>query len=337
MYHIAFFLDFRPFLEKKVVSFLHNDFSQVLIHKNGQEHNVKSLRDLPKPDTEYIYRYFWFLHGGAKFSDEPSRHPEFHLYKETSFSQINYLFQWFAERYSWVLFPWGGTSEYMSLAFVTSEAKIRDKFIACSENSAEVYRSFNIRNHYNMLISSYDIESKVEDVCKNIVFNEFGEAGHRVWESCNCSEVKPYVIYNEYDEESLPDSWLETDFTVIGSVGPFEDNFVLSIYRPRNKRSFMAMCNHHTALQPTLIVLPGTSALGAIPKLLEKTEDEYSYSDLCYMQDYLDSGEWFYALGRCHQDEAYSLFVSKESCLTRKIVELPNLKSNDGFRLISCL
>jgi hypothetical protein len=347
MYHLAFFVDYRPFLLTKLRAFLHEDFTQVGLYQHGREQTVLSLADLPAENREF-YQTFWFLHGPHRQTTPSTAPPEFPLYRGTSLTQIQTLFQWFADHYTWVLCPWGGMVSYMSLAFVTAHRDRYEQFVHGSDNTC--FATWNplvtnpeadLRNRHNMLISSYVDVRRIEESCHAIVFEDAEEEGaRRVWEVCRCAATMPSVVYWSWSATPKrldAHRWDNAHLTLRGAVGPFAIEEArgakFAVFQPQDHASFMEMCHPGSDPPDTLIVFPDTTPLTHIEQVIAKAESDFAFADLCYLSDFLASGEWVYAIARGHIDDLYGLFVARDSALVRQVSGVPELP---GFKLIAC-
>ena len=349
MFYVTFFMDFlsRPFLGEKLGKFLCGDSSQAWLHSGGADWPIGSADDLPHPELNYAYRSFWFLHGEKTGGGATVAPPTHHLYDVTSHARLNGLLRELAGSYRWALVPWGGTEEFMGLAFVTSDQSLKERFVNCSENSVEPYRVYeNILGadvavkKFGTLISSYEVADGLEDVCRACLFlEEYEETGRGVWEVCGLAAESPYVVSGAPDGVPLSNSLTDEQ------CQPFAANFEslgrltscqgvdLYLYRPCDEKTLMAMCR--LGGDRALLVMPGTTEVGEVRRVVEKTEREYDFSDLVHIGDILASCKWLYAIGRGHADEHYSFFVARESGLV-KAVSLAGVDADQPFLLVSC-
>ena len=104
MYYLTFFINYRPFLEKKIEGFLGRDLSEVFINDNGEDDIFLSIQDLP----EHTYQSnHWYLHG-SYLRKSPNQHSLILLSEQNiSIQQSDEFLQYLSINYSWAIFSWG--------------------------------------------------------------------------------------------------------------------------------------------------------------------------------------------------------------------------------------
>lgn len=352
MYYLTFFIDYRPFLEEKLKSFISEKFSDIWLQIGTEKHPFRSLQDLP---SFHVYPLqSWYLHGSS-FNKPTCEFPGLPLDKGTSLEHIDALLSWFANSFSWSIFPWGGFEQFASFAFVSKNSELRDQFLDDSSNTMDVKSRFTTIPECNLLISNYDIKTDFSKVVQTLLVDDFEEPGSRIWDACECDSAPPWVITmltsNISDEDFFriyppePEStiyWERADYHPVQILDVITEEkepykvFPLrfGVNQPGDRQSFIEMCNSIRQGEDMLVVIPSDSENSALINLLAKIESKYSkYSDLSYIQDILGSTRWFYGLNRDQGDQMYSVFVSRETKLLQRIDQL---KRNDGYILISC-
>ena len=343
MYYLALFLNYTPLLKQKLNYLLNdNGLTAVVHHEQGKRILADGL-NFPL-FMHYSYPQPWLIHGSSSLTSSIDPLTKLPLLQGTSFSKIDSLLTWFADYYSWSIIPWGGGSKgFNSFAFISNDASLRDCLIDAYANTMKITSMLNLMEA-NLAISRYDVNAKFSDLMQVILFKEhFNYSGSRIWEACQCDKAIPWIvtdIVEQESEEPKPYSWLNANykiikyFKLIAADGTF--SHLLGVYQAKDKESFLSMLQIRHYQPDTLIVVSQDTNLDKLEKLLGKTEVNrlYSvYSDLSFLPDFLDLGEWFYGLNRDFSDYAYSLFISHNSSLLQRI---ERIKQNDYYHLISC-
>ncbi len=113
----------------------------------------------------------------------------------------------------------------------------------------------------------------------------------------------------------------------------------VGVYEPENRQSFTSILKIESSEPDTLIVVPQNTNIELLKNLLSKTEGHPLYetfSYLSYLDDILKTTNWLYVINSnfaCYRDYTYSLFVSRDNTLVRKLNELD---IDDNYRFISC-
>jgi hypothetical protein len=321
-YELLFFNDWlaRPFLCTKLQAFCTDTASDAWLYISGKE-SVMEVTFEALPQDEFCYQEFWFLHG-EKFLDNDSKGLEgYAFYQSTSFQKINDLFRTLVKSYRWVLMPWGGVHSYKAFAFLTSDKKLKERFLNVSENIVYPYALYQgsvpadiITKPYNPFISSYNVEANVEHAIKAIVFEDKIDAitGQCIWDACECNKITPLIVTNIFASKTvLKDNWGDAEYRRIYSFR-LVDGTKMGIFMPQDRDSYLKMCGLSYWSVTACFVFSGTTQPEKIVELVNTIQTPYKYSDLCYLNSFLDSGDWVYALDRCHVDVSYSLFTTKD-------------------------
>ena len=217
MYHLAFLIDYHPFFQNKIKSWLINQkrYHCAVVDEN-QSHNPISIEDLLESPLENKFYYFdepcynrysksWYIYGNKhNFSNDDF--PDILIAKkkynlQISLENIDYLLAWFADRYRWSIFPWYDVIRFRSFVFISKEQTLRDKFVDCSNNFIKI--PFLDSHKTNLLISQYSVSTKFSESVNAIVFEENITTTGTVWDPCNCSHHSPWLITrNNLNEDS---------------------------------------------------------------------------------------------------------------------------------------
>lgn len=183
------------------------------------------------------------------------------------------------------------------------------------------------------MIASYTCEA-LEEVCTTLVFQEpYRASGPLVWDVCACDRLMPVVVYHEYDdEERMAFAWPDAQFEVLDTFRLPGEETHRSLYRPRDRDSFLIMCNPRSCTE-TLLVLPGTTVLEDIRQVVAITEGARALADLSYLATFIQASPWCYALRRCHDDVNYALFITRERPLLHHLLQRAGPQH---FCLVAC-
>lgn len=352
MYYLAIFKNDDDFLYKKISSFMKNGYINTYFSIRGKSQILSSAGDISNLTGVNFENNFWVIYGTrgkkVKCTDGWKRS----LCEKTSFDKMNQMFLLLAEKYSWAIIPWCGTDYDNCLLFISGNKNLRDKFVSCCSN---IHQPFPEREDlYNLLISEYEIDGNIESKINALLYWESDEAfGNGIWDICNCSNNNPYIVYNKFQKDGSNQqdvmSWYTGDYSVIETFNPFEciptpaypssslsKGAELSLYRIHNADTFANMVKcimlDNTI---TFIVLPHSVELNKLPRLIRQFDGFPLYNDLLCIDNILDYCEWFYAPGRGHVDDLYSLFISKKRALLANLSTYIN-ENKKHFDLISC-
>lgn len=346
--YLAFFIKDRSFEYKKLQCFALKNKSSIWIgNKDALELN---LLDNNHKQEEKIPEVMC-LHGSNLFKEELYL-PDLPLLEGTSLAAINFLLHEYLNKYSWTILPWGSIYSHDLLSmfvFITSDQKYFDEYMNSYPNQ------MSIKSHYghiipqcNMLISHYQVKTDFSEVAQAILIEEdFDDPESLIWDACQLDSCPPLLISEVYCsdetddfyeiEDPDPDSpiyWervnykplriIDVHFKEKNSIFYPDNNKKFGIYQPQDKQSFINICRSLRQGTETLIFVPHDTNIEKLSELLSKIEaSDYSkYSDLSYMQDILQTTEWFYGLDRNYVDlgdNMYSLFVSKDNKLIQRI------------------
>ena len=159
-----------------------------------------------------------------------------------------------------------------------------------------------------------------------------------------CGDPSSYDFYaqtspcDEFDE-TYTSYWDCADYTPITVI--YVNKIPVGVYKPKDKRSFMYMCQSiYQGNEDLLVIVPSESDLDILVAILEKTEiigKYYNdvYSPLVNTVDITNLLEWFYGLNRYHGDEQYSLFTSRDNVLVQEVEDRKSTRLNSSHPSIS--
>lgn len=345
VYYSAFFVNYRPFLYEKLKSFTSEKKSNIWIYKD--KNSTFFQNGLPQdiyPPVE------WYLHGSHLGSKKNSI--SLPLLKGTKLEEINTTFQVLSTKYSWSILPWGSIYSHdllSSFVFISRKEMTFNKFLETYHNTV------NVKSHYghiisqcNLLVSSYKVQTNFSEYVQGILIeDDFDYPGSLIWDACQLDSYPPLLISEVYCsdktddfyeiEDPDPDSpiyWERVNYKPLRIIDVqlkekstnfhTDNNKKFGVYQPQDKQSFINMCMSLRQGTETLIFVPHNTNIDKLSKLLSIIEaSDYSkYSDLSYIQDILQTTEWFYGLDRNYVDvgdNMYSLFISKDNKLIQKI------------------
>lgn len=353
MYYIAFFINYPPFLYEKLKSFLEREMPNAWIHHNYEDMIFSDETDLPK---EEIYPpEQWYLHGSYLNEITKEELIELPLLKGTSVEKINYLFKVFSSNFSWSIFPWGSvySSDLLSsFVFVSRNREKLDNFITGYPNIMDIkHQHGHTIAECNLLISSYEVKINFSKTAQAILIeDDFNSLGSILWDACQLDYRSPLFVSDVYYSEDTNDFYQiknsDTESPIYWERANYkplrilnvnikeknpdilpENNQEFGVYQPQDKQSFIEMCTSLLQGTETIIVVPYDTNLDDLSELLAKIQaSDYSkYSDLSYIQDILQTTEWFYGFNRNYVDigdNMYSLFVARDNKLIHRFSEL---------------
>jgi len=338
MYHIAFFIDYRPVLIEKINFFLNNNLSDVWICSGQQESQLQSLDNLPT-SKGYWYSQPWYIHGSHLNESDTQNLPSSPVYTDpkhkTSLEEIDASLIRLSIKYSWSIFPWGGPKRFLSFGFLSKERHLCAQFINMFSTPLNVGK-FHTDNSCNRLISSYEVATDISQLIKAILFSGYYKSAWQIWDICQCDAALPWLITDLLFDQDIFSvfSWEVPQYEIIQSITlNTKPTRPLRVYQPLDKMSFESMCMLSTQEPDTFICVPQNTNLISLHDVLSKTEDDNSYSDLTYIQDILSVTKWFYGFDRDRVDYGNCLFVAQDSNLLRKFNEIIQ---DDDYHLISC-
>jgi len=330
LYHLAFFIDYHPFFQNKIKSWLINKkkYHCAVIDEN-RSHNPIPIKDLLESPPENVLYYFdepwynkyaktWYIHSNKQnpnngdFPDLLITRNNFNL--QISLEKIDYLLAWFADKYRWSILSWHDAIRFRSFVFISKEQTLRDKFVDCSSNLIKI--PFLHSQKTNLLISQYSVSTKFSEFVNAIVFEENIKTTSAVWDACNCSHHLRWLITrNNLNEDS--------------NFYEYSDNFQLinkikgwNVYQVSDKKTFTVISKSIILGLSAFWISPNAN-LKIIISILDRIEDmEISYSDLSYLQDLLKACEWLYGFARdatAPDNHNCSLFISRDSSIIIKI------------------
>ncbi|GEM_PF-1759504 len=352
-YYLAFFLNYRPFLQEKIKLFVNDGVLSLWLNYNCKDVTFTSKSNLP----EEIYPpKQWYLYGCSLNNIVNEKIPEIPLCKGTSLGKVDRLFNAISSNYSWTIFPWGSIYSddlLSSFLFISKNQKIFDRFMKSYSNNI-----IDIESHHghiipqcNLLISHYQIKTDFSEIAQAILIEEdFDYPGSLIWDACKLDSSPPLLISEVYCseetnnfyeiEDSDPDSpiyWERANYKPLKIIDVYikeknsnlypNNNKKFGLYQPQDKQSFIDICKSLYQGTQTLIFVPYNTNIDNLTILLSKIEaSDYSkYSDLSYIQDILQATKWFYGLNRNNVDvgdNMYSLFASTNKELIQKIDSL---------------
>ncbi|MBV6624490.1 MAG: hypothetical protein KI793_16380 [Rivularia sp. (in: Bacteria)] len=330
MYHLAFFIDYHPFFQKKIKSWLNNrkKYHCAVIDKN-LSHNPITIKELLESLPENRFYYFdepwysrysktWYIHGST-YNSSNNDLPDFLITKnnsdlEISLEKIDDLLSCCADKYKWSIFPWHDAIRFRSFVFISKEKALRDKFIDCSNNFIKI--PFLHSQKTNLLISQYSVSSKFSEVTTAIIFKENIKTTGVVWDACNCYHHPPWLITRNNLNDDANVSGYCDKYRLINKIKYW------NIYQISDKNTFIVI-SKSIILGLSAFWISPNSNLQALIYILFKIEDiEISYSDLSYLQDLLKACKWLYGFSRdstVPDNYNCSLLISRDSKIIRQI------------------
>ncbi|BAY84179.1 hypothetical protein NIES267_36750 [Calothrix parasitica NIES-267] len=330
MYHLAFFIDYHPFFQNKIKSWLINrkKYHCAIIDEN-LDHNLISIKDLLESPSENRFYYFdepwynrygkiWYIYGD-KHNYDKDNFPDLSITKKNfnyqiSLEKIDYLLAWFANKYRWSILPWHNAIRFRSFVFISKEQTLRDKFVYCSNNLIKI--PFLNSQKTNLLISQYSVFTKFSEFVNAIVFEENIKTTGVVWDVCNCSYCPPWLITdnNLHEDSNLYE--YSDKFQLINKIKDW------NVYQVSDKKTFTVISKSSILRLSAFWISPNAN-LQTLISILDRIEDiEISYSDLSYLQDLLKACEWLYGFSRdatAPDNYNCSLFISRDSSIIKKI------------------
>ncbi len=355
MYYLAFFVDYHPFFQEKIKSWLlnHKKYACCVIN---EENNHKSipidyLLECSKENLNYYYdepwysRYgkHWYIHSKDEEQSSISDRPNLLTIKKESSYQISLetidnILECWANKYKWSILPWNNAIRFRSFVFISKDRKLKERFIGCSSNKIKI--PFLKNKQHNLLISEYTVISNFSEVVNAIIFEENINTVGTIWDACNCERCPSWLITNiDFDEDSFLYKYLDKY-----QKNELEINLKKSsswrVYQPCDKSSFELVSRElilkSKRLDGTAFWIPQNTNLERLKHILADTESEStSYSDLSYLKDFLSVCEWLYGFGRdLTSPENYncSLFISRDSTIIREI-DIFRQEENNIFSL----
>ncbi len=346
MYYLAFFIDYHPFFQEKIKSWLknHKTYTCMSINEN-KNHHVITINDLLQSREQYYGKPWyahneqsWYIHGQHLSQKKLSYFPgllvtEVGQFSLMSLEKIDTILNWFAINYNWSILPWSNAPRFQSFVFISTEQTLRDRFMDCSPNSfnlsLESMSSTTILS--NLLISKYEVPNNFSGVVKAILFEESINTIGEIWESCNCDNHPPYLVTNiDFNQSLLFDNNLLKN-TSIKLLNDLKDKYFEEFYKLQIEQKLLFELIS-SELISKLEILPSSKLAFWISQntnfeklgnLLIKTKNKnISYSDLSFFQDSLNVSEWFYGFRRdfcLSSDYNLSLFISRNSQLIQMI------------------
>ena len=98
-----------------------------------------------------------------------------------------------AERTEWTLAPWSNPAPFPTVALVSKDLGLVDQLFGQLCTMQECRGHLNYINEIRPAISRYAVRNNLSDQCRLVTIGEFGEWGHRIWESQNCQNEPPSV------------------------------------------------------------------------------------------------------------------------------------------------
>ncbi|MUG93099.1 hypothetical protein F7734_11880 [Scytonema sp. UIC 10036] len=339
VYYLTLFIDYRPFLIKKIHEFLKKTSSHIFICNKQGKSQLTSLEHIPSHQG-YFYSQPWYIHGDRVIQEklDLSFNAPIPAYSgpkyKTSFDEIDEFLNFLSTNYSWSIFPFAGPKRFLCYGFISREQNLRNLFLDVTLNVGNVESKYGIIPSTHFFIKSYDVTSKMSSLATAILLSGYHEPASRLWNVCDCDITPPWLVTDLFDDDSFLMLEREpVEYKFIQQLVTADSNQPLGIYQPLNEYSFESMCLLSFREPDTLVFVPQGTDLEKLQSLLVKTESCYSYSDLIYLEDILSTTQWFYGLDRDRVDYGDSLFVSQNNTLLQKF---DRLGRNDGYRLLGC-
>lgn len=304
-----------------------------------------AINDLLKLDGQcygepwYVHNeQCWYIHGRdldkANFSEFPGLLiTETGKYSHISLKKIDIILDWFANNYSWSILPWTNAPRFQSFLFISREQQLRDKFVKCSSNYWNI--SLKIMSQKdrlcNLLIRTYDVSYNFSDAVNAILFEENIDTVDKIWDACNCEIFSPYFLTN-INFHSVPflNEYLE-QHKAIKKINIFDNLSNWNIYELQvEKKIFFELISSEliskswilSSINKAFWVSQNTD-FSKLKNLLINTESgNMNYSDLSYLQNFIDVTEWLYTFRRdfgISDEYNLSLFISRNSKIIQEI------------------
>lgn len=323
LYHVAFFVDERDFLNRKLSHFLGSLTAPAFIRNKGREIELLSMDDIPR-----AYWPFWVIFGQRSgtvpFSDD------FDVFWYNTEEELSHLLEMISKSFDYAVFPWGRPYyDYSMFAFVSENRELRDHFVqdSCNLLTLPLTRGLVRPEEDNMFVSCYGVSSRLQEVCQTVLIEEkWEQEGHLVWETC-CAEQPPLIICLADYGEPIRDVLMERAefrtlprFERVGILGgPFGNRFY--IYQPMDFPTFHAFCKlAYGSEELPVFAVSGGSEHGNISRMLFDLEFGKPYSDLCLIGRMQERFGWLYAVNRCNTDGGISLFTCSDRKLVRRLL-----------------
>jgi hypothetical protein len=318
MYYVAFFIYDPPFFTNLINELIKQDFSEVRIRNNQQDFNLDSLEiSSILNDSVIWFPQPWYLYGHQLHESIDRSFPGLPLLGGTSVRAIDNLLEWFADHYSWSIFTWGGVDPLLSIAFISSNKNLFERFIKLEskivittqkqQNAAQelllsnstIFSSSHVldfmanntfSNRNTGLISTYEVLESFKKHRQILLFNVFKNPGDRVWEACECDIQPPWLITSGYHENN---NSIILNYNDIQEVESNEELFKIASYNlfsnPQDDE-FQEICIIEYPIQ-VMKIDPNTSAL--VPSLMSQKlaviqlKTKESFNDFC--RDHINS------------------------------------------------
>lgn len=295
MYYVAFFIYDPPFFTNLINELIKQDFSEVRIRNNQQDFHLDSLEiSSILNDSLIMFPQPWYLYGHQLHESIDRSFPGLPLLGGTSVRAIDNLLEWFADHYSWSIFTWGGVDPLLSIAFISSNKNLFERFIKLEskivittqkqQNAAQelllsnstIFSSSHVLdfmanntffNRNKGLISTYEVLESFKKHRQILLFNVFKNPGDRVWEACECDIQPPWLITSGYHENN---NSIILNYNDIQEVESNEELFKIASYNlfsnPQDDE-FQEICIIEYPIQ-VMKIDPNTSAL--VPSLMSQ-------------------------------------------------------------------
>ena len=249
-------------------------------------------------------------------------------FSKISLEKIDIIFDWFANNYDWSILPWANAPRFESFVFVSAEQKLRDRFIECSSNRWKLPTKEGL---CNLLISSYNVSHYFSDIAKAILFEENIDTVGEIWEACNCDIYYPYFITNiDSKINPLLNEYLEKHKVIqrldipkdCRSWNVYEIKIEAKLFFELVSSELISKLGRFSSSDRAFWISQNTD-FKKLTNLLIHTENEQSnYSDLIFLQSFLDVTEWLYSFRRdfyVSYEHNLSLFISRNSKIIQEI------------------
>lgn len=340
MYYLAFFVDYHPLFQEKLKSWFYNHKTYACISIDDKKHHAISINNLLKPCGEYYgepyythHKQNWYIHGRCLNEINIYNFPGLLVtiggqFSQISIEKIDSIFDWFANNYDWSILPWTNTPRFQSFLFISNNIKLRDSFIECSSNKWIIPLKDSL---CDLLINSYNVSDKFSNIVKAILFEENINTVGEIWEVCNCDISPPYFLTNIDSKQDIILNQYLGKHKLIEKLDIHQDCSSWNVYEIQTEAKLffelisselISKLGMYSSSDRAFWISQNTDFKKLMNLLIHTENKESSYSDLIYLQNFLDATEWLYTFRRdfyISDEHNLSLFISRNSQIVQEI------------------
>ncbi len=159
----------------------------------------------------------------------------------------------------------------------------------------------------DLLISSYNVSHNFSDITKAILFEENIDTVGEVWEACNCNIYSPYFLTNiDAKQNSLLNEYLEKH-KVIQRLDIPEYCRKWNVYELQTEEKLffelisselISKLGRFSSSDRAYWISQNTDLKKLVNILIHTENEQSNYSDLIYLQSFLDVTEWLYSVSQ---------------------------------------